>query len=135
MSMRRRVDLVAVTAAGLILITTVNYLFFSKSLMAGQGFALLIEVPRGMASYWAAFMNRMPFWNTAAFSILLAGTGLAIYGAILISPYRRIALALAGLILTWLGIVAISSLGVPIILAGLLCLAAASRRDRPIRNA
>ncbi len=135
MRIRRRVDLVAVTAAGLILVTTVLYFFFSKTLMAGKGSALLTEAPRGMGSYWAALMNRMPFWNTAAFSLLLAGTALAIYGSKLTSRFRRSALLLAGLLLTWLGIVAISSLGAPIILSGFLCLAAASRRHRPMRHA
>jgi hypothetical protein len=128
MIIRRRADLVAVTAASIIFITTVLYLIFTKSLIVNRGPALLTLVPTGITGYWAAFTNGMPFWNGPVNSLLLIGTILAIYGARYASPYRRTALVLAGLGLTWLGIFALPQLGAPTIVAGLLCLVAALRR-------
>ena len=128
MTIQRRADLVAVTAASLIFITTVVYLIFTKSLIVNRGSALLTLVPTGIAGYWAAFINGMPFWNGPVTSLLLTGTILAIYGARYASPYRRTALVLAGLGLTWLGIIVIPQLGAPTIVAGLLCLVASLRR-------
>jgi hypothetical protein len=93
-----------------------------------RGPALLTLVPTGITGYWAAFTNGMPFWNGPVNSLLLIGTILAIYGARYASPYRRTALVLAGLGLTWLGIFALPQLGAPTIVAGLLCLVAALRR-------
>jgi hypothetical protein len=103
-------------------------LIFSKSLTVNRGPALLTLVPTGIAAYWTAFINGMPYWNGPVTSVLLAGTLLAIYGARYSSPYRRTALILAGLCLPWLGIFVLPQLGAPTILAGLLCLAAALRR-------
>jgi hypothetical protein len=57
-------------------------------------------------------------------ALLLAGALLAAYGAVRHLPYRRAALLAAGVALTTLGLLALPSIGLPIIAAGLLALAA-----------
>jgi hypothetical protein len=52
---------------------------------------------------------------------------LGIYGAVRAVPLRRLALAVSGAVLTALGVVAILSIGLPILGAGVLALAAAAR--------
>jgi len=135
MRKRRRIDRVAATAAGLTLVTTVIYFFFAKNQIVDRPFALFKPAPRGVATYSTEHMYRIPVWNAAVTTVLLGGTALVIYGARITSPYRRTALLLAGLVLMWLGILAVSSFGAPIILAGLLCLVAALRPERPTRHA
>jgi hypothetical protein len=135
MSKRRRIDRVAATAARLAVVTTVIYFLFAKYQVADRPFALFKPVSRGVATYSTEHMYRMPIWNVTVTTVLVIGTALVIYGARITSPYRRTALLLAGLVLTWLGILAISSFGALIILAGLLCLVAVWRRERPTPNA
>lgn len=64
-------------------------------------------------------------WAVAA---LVGGAAAAAYGAVRTVPYRRSALVLAGLVLFAMGVLAILSIGLPILLAGVLSLAAAVRR-------
>jgi len=66
-------------------------------------------------------------------ALLLTGALLAAYGAVRQLPYRRAALLAAGVALTTLGLLALSSIGPPIIAAGLLALAAI-RRAAPRRR-
>ena len=69
-------------------------------------------------------------WFLAA---LVLGVVAAGYGANPASPYRGSALMLAGLVLAAAGMLAIFSIGLPILLAGALCLLAGARsaRHRP----
>jgi hypothetical protein len=60
-------------------------------------------------------------------TLLLAGALLAAYGAVRHLPYRRAALLAAGAALTTLGLLALLSIGLPIIASGLLALAATWR--------
>lgn len=66
-------------------------------------------------------------WAVAA---LVLGAGAAGYGAVRTAPGRRAALLLAGLGLVVLGVLAILSIGLPILFAGALCLVAALRQRR-----
>jgi len=56
-------------------------------------------------------------------ALLLAGALLAAYGAIRQVPYRRAVLLTAGAALTTLGLLALLSIGLPIIASGFLALA------------
>jgi hypothetical protein len=60
-------------------------------------------------------------------AVLLAGALLAGYGAFRHLPYRRAALLSAAAALTTLGLLALLSVGLPIIVSGLLALASAIR--------
>lgn len=64
-------------------------------------------------------------WVVAA---LIGGAAAAAYGAVVAAPYRRAALGLAGLTLMVLGMLAILTIGLPILVAGALCLMAAARQ-------
>ncbi len=66
-------------------------------------------------------------WFVAA---LLLGAAAAGYGAIRASPHRGAALLLATLVLVAVGVLAILSIGFPILVAGALCLFAAVRSAR-----
>jgi len=66
-------------------------------------------------------------WFVAA---LVLGVVAAGYGAHPASPHRGSALILAGLVLAAIGVLAIFSIGLPILLAGALCLAAGARAAR-----
>lgn len=101
MSKHRQVDLVAATAAALILIMTVVYLV----VMHQQG-------------------NQPLVW---VLIVLLGGAVLTGYGARIASRHRRVALLWAGMVMTVLGFLAIFSIGYPLLAAGVLCLVAASR--------
>jgi hypothetical protein len=67
---------------------------------------------------------------TWAIAALIGGAATAAYGAVVVAPYRRAALMLAGLSLMALGVLAILSIGLPILAAGALCLVAAARQTR-----
>jgi hypothetical protein len=79
----------------------------------------------GMAAYYVWLTrqqgNQPLPWVLA---LLLAGALLAAYGAIRQLPYRRAALLAVGAALTTLGLLALPSVGLPIIASGLLALAA-----------
>ena len=60
-------------------------------------------------------------------ALLLAGALLAVYGAIRQLPHRRAALLAAGAALTTLGLLALPSIGLPIIASGFLALASILR--------
>lgn len=59
---------------------------------------------------------------------LTAATLLAAYGAVRAAPRRRIALIVAGAVMVVLGLLGIFSIGSPILIAGVLALAAAARQ-------
>lgn len=63
-------------------------------------------------------------WVLAAFVV---GASAAAYGAFAMVPYRRSSLLVAGLVLAMLGMLAILTIGLPILAAGVLCLVAAAR--------
>jgi len=63
-----------------------------------------------------------------AVATLIGGAAAAAYGAVRTAPYRRAALMLSGLALVALGVLAILTIGLPILLAGALCLVAAARQ-------
>jgi hypothetical protein len=60
-------------------------------------------------------------------ALLLAGALLAVYGAIRQLPCRHAALLAAGAALTTLGLLALPSIGLPIIASGFLALASILR--------
>jgi hypothetical protein len=99
---RTRVDPLAVTASAVAVAMVLAYL----------------EVVRQQDGDPAA-------WAVAA---LLLGGGAASYGAVWRSPYRRTPLVAAGVVLLGVGLLAILSIGLPIMVAGALCLVAAGRR-------
>jgi hypothetical protein len=101
MSRYRRVDVVAAAAFALMLVVTVVYIW----LMHQQG-------------------DRPLAW---VLGVLLGAAALTGYGARADSRHRRGALLVAGVVLTPLGILAILTIGAPILLAGVLCLISASR--------
>jgi len=61
-------------------------------------------------------------------AILVLGAVAAGYGAVTAVPHRRPALVVAGLLLGAAGLVGIASIGLPVLVAGVLCLVAAVRR-------
>jgi hypothetical protein len=63
-------------------------------------------------------------WVVAAFVIGAVAAG---YGAIIPVPHRRGALAGAAVVLMGLGFLAILSIGLPVLAAGLLCVVAIAR--------
>lgn len=82
----------------------------------------------GMAVYYPWLVSQqgdqpLP-WVLA---LLLTGALLAVYGAIRQVPYRRAALLAAGAAFTVLGLLALLSIGLPIMAAGLLALASTVR--------
>ena len=101
---RTRIDLVAVAAAVLAVAMAVVYV----RLMREQG--------------------DRPLWWVLA--VLLVGACGAVYGAFATGVRRTTALVCAGAVLFVLGVLAILSIGLPILLAGALCLVAALR-SRP----
>lgn len=101
---RRRVDLLAAAGTAVVLIMTVIYIW----VMRQQGDRPLVWV----------------------LTVLLGGAVLSGYGAMNSSWYRRAALLIAGVLLTILGILAILSIGYPILAAGILCLIAGARAKR-----
>jgi len=105
MSGRRRVDVVAVAGAMLTVMSAVVYIW----LIRDQGDQPLAWV----------------------LGVMLCGAALAGYGARITSPQRRTALLFAGVLLTGLGVLALLSIGAPIIAAGVLCLISGAR-TRPV---
>src|SRR5262245_52512443 len=69
----------------------------------------------------------------------LAGLGvavlLAIYGAVRTAPWRAVALAVSGAVMGALGLLGILSVGLPIIVAGVVALVAAGRAAAAPRSA
>lgn len=99
---RAGLDYVATAASALALVMLAVYL-------------LVIRQQEGQPASWAV-------------GALLVGAGAAGYGASLTAPYRRGALVLAGLALSLLGVLAILTIGLPILVAGGLCLLAVVRQ-------
>ena len=98
---RRRPDGLALAAAVLAAVMGVAYVW----LMDAQG-----DVPRS--------------WYLA---LLLAGTILAGYGAVLGSPGRPVSLVLSAVVLLAAGALALASIGLPILVAGTLAVVASLR--------
>lgn len=100
MSPGRRVDATAAVAATLGLIMIVVYAW----LLAAEG-----DTP--------------VLWYLVALVVATVLTG---YGALLTAPRRRTALITAGVLMVVLGLLGIFSIGAPILIAGVLALAAAA---------
>jgi hypothetical protein len=98
---RRRLDVVPLVAAVLVLATAVLYVGIIR-----------------------AQSDQPAWWFLTA---LVLGAGAAAYGASAAAPHRRTALLVAGLLLVPMGVLGILSIGLPVLLAGALCLAAAAR--------
>ena len=98
---RVRLDLFAVTAAVLALTMLVVYLWLMRQ-----------------------ESDQPASWFVAG---LVVGAGFAGYGARFSSPYRLFSLLLAGASLVAMGVLAIFSIGFPILVAGTLCVASAVR--------
>lgn len=102
---RGRLDAIAVAGSVLTIAMFVTYL----SVIRQQG---------GDPAAWAVIA-------------LIGGAVGAAYGAVVAAPHRRAALTLSGFTLMALGLLAILTIGLPILTAGALCLVAAARR-KPI---
>jgi hypothetical protein len=98
---RARLDLVAVTAAVLSVVMLVVYLW-------------VLRQQDGQPAMWAI-------------TLLILGAAAASYGSVTNAPYRRAALLVSACALAALGLLAILTLGMPILLASALCLVAAVR--------
>ena len=89
----------------------------------------------GMAGVYLWVMrlesDRPVAWFLAA---LLLGAGAAGYGASTGSPHRGAALILAGVVLAAMGVLAIFSIGLPVLAAGALCLFSAAIRKAPMES-
>jgi hypothetical protein len=101
---RDRLDPFAVTAAVLVVVMLVVYL-------------AVIRQQDGEPAAWAV--------AALAFGAVAAG-----YGAVRTLPGRRVSLVVAGLVLLAIGVLAILTIGLPILVAGALCLVGATRRPR-----
>jgi hypothetical protein len=99
---RVRIDLVAATASLLALAMLAVYL-------------VVIRQQDGEPALWAV-------------AALVFGAAAAGYGAVPAFRHRRAALLLAGLVLVALGMLAILSIGLPILVAGALCFVGFARR-------
>ncbi len=104
---RARQNLFAVAASMLALVMLFVYL-------------MVIRQQDGQPAVWAV-------------AILVLGAAAAGYGAVARAPYRRGVLLFAGGALAVLGVLAILTIGLPILVAGALCLVAAVRQ-RPART-
>lgn len=102
--MSRRLDGLALTAAVLALAMLLGYL----------------EIMRRESDVPAP-------WFVAA---LILGSALAGYGANVGAHHRGSALLLAGLLLAVVGVLAVPTIGLPILVAGVLCLVAAARSSQ-----
>lgn len=97
----RRVDLRAAAAAVLAWVMVGAYL-------------ALIDEQAGDAAVWYV-------------ALLVLGALAAGYGAVTSLPAHRLALVVAGLLLGLAGVVGILTIGLPVLVAGALCLVAAAR--------
>jgi hypothetical protein len=93
-------------------------------LVAGAASVLAIVMLIAYLSVMRQQDDEPAAWAVVA---LLIGAVTAGYGALGWSPYRRVALVVGGLVLGALGLLAILSIGLPIIAAGVLCFVAAAR--------
>ena len=98
---RPRLDLIAVAAAVLALVMMVVYL------------SIMRQGSDGPAA-----------WFVSGFILGAAAAG---YGAITAAPHRGAALVLAGVVLAAMGVLAILSIGFPILVASVLCVFSAAR--------
>jgi hypothetical protein len=103
----RRLDLLALSGCALSAAVTVLYVF----LVTTQGAA---------PAWWAVL-------------VLVVAIGCSGYGMRVAAPYRRTALIISGVGLIALGYLALLSIGLPLLLAGSLCVAAALRA-RPTKD-
>jgi hypothetical protein len=131
MKSHRRFDRVAVVGALLAFVTTLNYVW-SSSQLGGEASRLFKTTPIGVA-YLTNERLRPVYWACA---VLVVGISLANYGSRLEFPYRRTALWFAGAVLIVMGKVALASgmatfsIGIPLVVAGLVCIVAAIRNRR-----
>lgn len=84
-----------------------------------------------MAAAYATAMRQQSERPVAWFlGLLLLGAGGAAYGARRESQHGRAALLSAGALLVALGVLAIFTMGAPVVVAGLLCLSSAGTTKR-----
>ena len=107
MRVPRRFDLLALSACLLAAAVTVLYLY----LVATEG-----GTPR--------------WWAVSVLVVAICGTT---YATRLSVPYRRVALGVSAACLLGLGYLALLTIGLPLLLAGALC-AAAALRARPVKD-
>ena len=142
MSERRRLDPVAATGATLALLVTVFYIWLMRQpgsrMLAGWAFDT--PMPRGYQTYstdqGTVFVSNQGIrpWLLILAALLIA-TAFAGYGTWISSPFRRVALLLAGVVLALIAIRILQSItliGAPLFLAGLICLAAAAQRRQGV---
>ena len=129
MKKNRRFDRVAVVGTLLAFVTTLNYVW-SNGRVTGGTSQLFKTIPRGGAAYSSDQANHPMYW---AWAVLVVGITLANYGSRLEFRYRRTALLLAAAVLIVMGKLALASgmatfsIGIPLVVAGLICLVAAIR--------
>jgi hypothetical protein len=104
----RRVDLVAVAGAVLAVVMAVVYVVVIHQQGDGPGVIVALVL-----------------------TVLLGAAAAAAYGARKVSAHRAGVLMVAGFVLGGLGLLALLTIGLPIIGAGFLCLVAASRAGAP----
>jgi hypothetical protein len=91
--------------------------------------AVVIAV--AMSALYVWLIGREGDRPVAWFLGLLVGcTVLVAYGATRAAPRRRTVLAIAGVVLTMLGILGLASIGLPILAAGVLAVIAAIKANR-----
>ena len=96
-------------------------------LPAAAGAALALVMTMVYVALLSAEGDPPALWYLAS---LVVATLLCGYGAVRAAPWRRPALIVAGLQLVVLGLLGIFSVGAPILVAGVLALYAATRRDK-----
>lgn len=137
MSKFRRLDLVAAMGALLAVVTTVNYIWLSGQ-PGSEPSGLFKPIPRGVAVFRSNQVNRPVLWVVVVF---LIGIALASYGVRFDSPYRRVALLLASAALVMMGKLALSSgmaelsIGIPLVVEGLICFVAVVWRRQRLPDA
>lgn len=95
--------------------------------------AVTLSLAMLLVYLWIMSMESEPpaYWFVAA---LIVGTVGAGYGAPADSPNRLAALLAAGGVLMAAGLLAILSIGLPILVAGVLCLIAAARHVSAVKH-
>ena len=90
--------------------------------------ALAVVITIIVSVWYVALIGQQGDRPVAWFLAGLAGSALLVaYGAVRAAPRRRTVLAIAGTVLSLLGLVALASIGFPILVAGLLTVIAAVR--------
>ena len=92
-----------------------DFAAFTAACVAVAMLAAYVAIMRGQG-------DQPLVWFSAA---LVAGTALATYGVYRPAPHRRTVLLVAAVVLCLSGLIALLTIGAPIVFAGVLCLLAA----------